>query len=411
MDETLDSETRAAARSGDYLERVRALAPLIERSVEAIERERRLPPALVAAMMEADFFRMLLPRPFGGAEIDPMTFVRVIEAIAKIDGSTAWILCQTAVTAMTAARLAPEAAAEMWREPHAVLAWGPGTEARAVVVEGGFRVSGSFAFASGCWYATWLGGDCAVVAADGTPRLLANGKPETRRVLFPAACAVMRDIWHVIGLRGTGSDGYTVTDVFVPHAFTVARVDDPADRRYFGRLYDVSHYSMFACGFAALALGLARSLLDSFVALASEKTPRGYKNRLRDEGVTQAEIGFAEARLRAARMYLMGTLARRGRARSAGARLRSTIAWRSGSPPPMPSARPRRSPTPPSMPRAPPPSSPPTRSSAASATSTPSRSSSRAAKRISRRWASISSGWRWRTAGSSRSAAARAGRC
>jgi len=103
-------ETQPPTIAPDYLERVRGLAPLIAASADAIERERRLPPDLVSAMKQADFFRMLLPRPFGGAELDPPTFVRVIEAIAKLDGSTAWILGQTAVTAMVAARLDPEAA-------------------------------------------------------------------------------------------------------------------------------------------------------------------------------------------------------------------------------------------------------------------------------------------------------------
>jgi alkylation response protein AidB-like acyl-CoA dehydrogenase len=308
MTPPLETEPRAAAAQSDPLARVRALLPLIADSADAIERDRRLPPALAAALLEADLFRMLLPRPFGGAELDPPTFVRVIEAIAKVDGSTAWILCQTSVTAMVAARLEPEAAWEIWRDPHAVLAWGPSANSRAVPVEGGFRVSGTFAFASGCRHATWLGGDCTLADADGTVRRGADGKPEMRRVLFPLARAEMHDIWQVIGLKGTASDGYTVTDLFVPANLSVARIDDPAALRYVAPLYAVSAYSMFACGFAALALGLARSLLDSFVALALEKTPRGYKNRLREDAVTQSDVGHAEARLRAARMYLMGTL-------------------------------------------------------------------------------------------------------
>jgi alkylation response protein AidB-like acyl-CoA dehydrogenase len=293
----------------DYLARVETLAPLIAQSVDAIERERRLPDALVAELKQADFFRMLLPRPFGGAETDPITFVRVIEAIAKIDASTAWILCQTAVTAMIAARLEPEAAWQIWRDPGAVLAWGPSTDARAVPVAGGYRVTGTFAFASGCRHATWLGGDCALVAPDGTPCRSADGRPEQRRVLFPAGAVEMHDFWHVVGLKGTGSDGYTVSDLFVPHALSVTRIDDPAELRHRARLYDMSAYSLFACGFAALALGVTRSLVDSFLDLAREKTPRGYRSRLSEDAVTQAEIGRAEARLRAARMYLMGTLA------------------------------------------------------------------------------------------------------
>jgi len=301
-------ESPVPAEGASPLERVRELGPLIAASSDEIERNRRLPPALVAAMKEADLFRLLLPREYGGAELDPPGFVRVIEAIAKLDASTAWILCQTAVAATIAARLPPHAAREMWRDPHTILAWGPSTDSRAVAVEGGYRVTGTFAFASGCWYATWFGGDCAVYEPDGTPRRTEGGKPVTRRVLFPAERAAMRDIWNVIGLRGTGSDGYIVKDLFVPEDFSVARIDDPAERRNMNRLYAFSAYNLFATGFAALALGVARSLLDSFVDLAKAKTPRGFKTTLRDDGASQMEVGFAEARLRAARMYLMGTV-------------------------------------------------------------------------------------------------------
>lgn len=293
----------------DFLARARNLRPLVEGAAGEIERTRRLPPNLVAAMKEADFFRMLLPRELGGAELDPPTFVRVIETIAGMDASTAWILGQTSVTAMIAARLPLDAAREMWRDPHTILAWGPSNNSRAVACEGGYRITGSFAFASGCWYATWLGGDCAVVEPDGTPRRGADGRPATRRVLFPAAQAKMLDIWQVVGLKGTGSDGYTVTDLFVPQDFTVTRIDDPTDRRLMTPLYALSAYNMFASGFAALALGVARSLLNSFIALAKEKTPRGFRTSLRDDGPTQLELGHAEARLRAARAFLLGAVA------------------------------------------------------------------------------------------------------
>ena len=298
-------DSAKAVPPGDFLLRARTLRPLIENAADEIERTRRIPAALVAALKEADLFRMLLPRELGGAELDPPTYVRVIETIAQADASTAWILGQTSVTAMVAARLPLHAAREMWREPGTILAWGPSTDSRAVPVEGGFRVSGSFAFASGCWLANWLGGDCAVVEADGTPRRGPDGKALTRRVLFPAAQANMRDIWQVVGLRGTGSDGYTVTDLFVPQDFTISRIDDPAERRLKTPLYALSGYNMFAAGFGALALGVARSLVSSFIALAKEKTPRGFRTSLRDDGPIQYELGHAEARLRAARAFLM----------------------------------------------------------------------------------------------------------
>src|SRR5881396_3360512 len=88
---------------GEYLERVQALAPQIEACADQIERERRLPSALLAALIDAGLFRLLLPRSLDGAEVDPVTFVRVIEAVSSADASTAWCLCQTAGCSMVAA--------------------------------------------------------------------------------------------------------------------------------------------------------------------------------------------------------------------------------------------------------------------------------------------------------------------
>jgi alkylation response protein AidB-like acyl-CoA dehydrogenase len=301
-----DSATAHPEQEQDeLLARVAALGPLIDASADAIERERRLPPALLDAMHAAGLFRLLLPRPFGGAELAPPRFVQVIEAVARHDGSTAWCLCQNSVCAMVAAYLPPEAAQAIFgRDPRAVLAWGPGP-AKAIAVAGGYRVTGSWSFASGGRHATWLGGLCPVFEADGTPRRNADGTPFARTMLFPAGQATMTDIWQVVGLKGTASDAFAVTDLFVPEAHAVAR-DDQAERRYPGRLYNMPTNSLFSCGFACVALGLARSLLDSLVALANEKTPRGYKSRLRDSAVFQSEV--AEARLRGARLYILGTL-------------------------------------------------------------------------------------------------------
>ena len=290
----------------NYVARAEVLAPHIAAAADEIERERRLPAPLLAAIMDAGLFRLLLPRSLGGAEIDPPTFALVIEAVAKSDGSTAWCLCQNAVCAMVAAWLPVASAREMFDAPNAVLAWGPGP-ARAVAVAGGYRVTGNWSFASGGRHATWLGAHCPVFEADGTPRLGPAGDPIERTILFPAAEAPMTDIWRVVGLRGTASDAYAVTDLFVPDASTLIR-DDPATRRETGALYAMTTNTLYACGFACVALGLARSLLDAFVKLAREKIPRGYKTSLRDSAVVQSEIGASEARLRGARMYLMGTL-------------------------------------------------------------------------------------------------------
>ena len=290
-----------------YPERARRLAPLIETHAADAERERRIPELVLVALFEAGFFRLLLPEALDGAEVDPATFVRVIEAVSRADASTAWVLCQVSGCSMAAAYVDPGVAREIWGPDRGVLAWGSGPAGRAVAVDGGYRVTGTWGFASGGRHATWLGAHCPVHAADGSPCVRADGTPEVRTMLFPVAQATMPDVWHVMGLRATGSDSYSVSDLFVPHAHSVAR-DDPAERRQPGLLYCFSTGSMYASGFAGVALGIARSMLHSLVALAQEKTPRGLKHTLRESAVVQSQTAQAEARLGSARAYLLSSL-------------------------------------------------------------------------------------------------------
>jgi indole-3-acetate monooxygenase len=297
----------ADASSVDWVGRVAALAPCIAGAADEIERERRLPDALVGAMAEAGFFRLLLPRAVGGAEVDPLTFSEVLQEIARIDGSTAWCLGQTSVCAMVAAFLPIGAARELFLDRRSILTWGSGT-GHATAVDGGYRVTGAWSFASGGHNATWLGGHCVLHDRDGSQRRGSDGSALWRTMLFPAAAAPMTDVWQVIGLRGTGSDAYAVTDLFVPESYSVAR-DDPGERRERGALYCLKTDNLFACGFASVALGLARRMLDDFIALAKEKQPRGHAQALRDSAALQTDVGELEARLRAARLYLMGTIA------------------------------------------------------------------------------------------------------
>ncbi|MGH6988619.1 MAG: acyl-CoA dehydrogenase family protein [Stellaceae bacterium] len=295
-----------AAAPDEYLVRAEALSPRIAAAVPEIERMRRIPAHLLTALHEAGLYRLLLPRWLSGGEIAPPTFIRLIERIAQADASVAWCLCQNNVCAIVAGSLPPASAREIFAPADAVLAWGPGP-ARALVTQGGYRLSGNWAFASGGRQATWLGAHVAVFEADGAPRRDEAGTPVIRTLIFPASAAPMTDIWRVMGLRGTASDAYEVTDLFVPDAFTLIR-DDPAERREQGPLYAMTTGTLFAAGFAGVATGIARSLLDALIALAREKTPRGGRSKLAESALTQADIAIAEARLRCARMYLLGTV-------------------------------------------------------------------------------------------------------
>ncbi|HEV8641160.1 MAG TPA: acyl-CoA dehydrogenase family protein [Methylomirabilota bacterium] len=297
-------------RSGsdvDYRELARMLAPKIAACADQIEQERRLPQALLDELIDAGLFRLLLPRSLDGAQVDPVTFVGVMEEISKVDASTAWVICQTSGCSMVAAHLSEDVARKLFGgQPHGILAWGPGLSSRAVPVEGGYRVTGTFSFLSGSRHATWLGGLTTVSGADG-PRRGADGRPQQRWVLFPVASVTLSDVWHVIGLRGTGSDSFSVSDQFVPEEHTVSR-DNESPPRDPSPLYGFPLVTMFSVGFAGVALGIARSIFDALVALARDKVPRGFKGALRENGVLQSQVAQSEARLGAARLFLMTAL-------------------------------------------------------------------------------------------------------
>lgn len=288
----------------NYLERARELAPTIAGLADQVESERRLPEPLLNALHEAGMFRLLLPKSLGGGEVDPLTFVQILTEISKADASTAWVLGQTTVCSMVAPYMSREAAERVFRDSRAVLSWGPTTQVKVSPVSGGCRVSGHFIFASGGRHATWLGAQYPMLNPDGSPVRRSDGSPDGRVLIVPAGEVSMEDVWHVIGLRGTASDAYSVEEVFVPDELNVAR-DEPSARRETGPLYKFSTYTMFSIGFAGVALGIARAALDAFVELAAGKTARGHSKAVRESTFVQAQVAQAEARWRSAETYLL----------------------------------------------------------------------------------------------------------
>ena len=304
----LERVSLAQDDAGDCIARARDLRPLIAAHAARIEQEREIAPEVLAALHDAQLFRLLIPKSCDGLEVAPAVFMQAIEELAKADGSTAWCLAQASGCSMTAAYVEPRVAREIFGDAGSVMAWGPvGPDAKAVAVDGGYRASGSWSFASGIKHAGWLGCHCPVVEADGTPRLGPDGKPAERTMLIPKASAKIKDIWRVVGLKGTGSDNYTIDDLFVPDAYTFTR-ESAADRRETGPLYRFTIFHLYGTGFAAIALGLARGALDDFVALAATKIPKTKTFVLRDNAVIQSQVALAEAKLASSRSFLLQTL-------------------------------------------------------------------------------------------------------
>jgi alkylation response protein AidB-like acyl-CoA dehydrogenase len=307
---TPDAEDRSP------VDAARALAPKIRACADEIEAERELPKALFEALADAGLFHLAVPRSIGGGELDLPTYVQVIEELAKADASTAWCVNQGAIFGTYAARMPRDVARAIWiTTPRAVVANSPAPTARAIVVPGGYRVTGRQGFSTGCRHAAWVAAHSHVID-DGEVRREANGQPEARYLFVPVAEAELLDTWHVRGMRGTGTHHFAVNDVFVPAERSVLSATAPAMEP--GPLYRFTRTLCFASGDAAAALGLARTCLETFVELAGAKTPRATPGLLREQPLVQADVGHADAHLRAGRALLMETVREAWAAATAG---------------------------------------------------------------------------------------------
>jgi indole-3-acetate monooxygenase len=297
------------AGDAGVIARAETVRPIVAAAANDIERERRLPVSLLDRLHEAELFRLLLPRSSNGIETDPVTFFHVIETIAQADASTAWCLSQAGGCAMSAAYLdLPVAQAIFGSDPRAVLAWGPGPKVKAVACEGGYRVTGVWAFASGGRHATWVGAHCPVYQADCAPRLDDNGLQQERTMLVRSEDVVWTDIWNTVGLRGTASDQFALDDFFVRADHSITREFD-RECRESGPLYRMGSGTCYQVGFAGVACGIARGALDCFLDVARNKVPRGGKSPLRDNAVVQSGLAQAEVNLRSARGFVLQSMA------------------------------------------------------------------------------------------------------
>ena len=292
------------AASIGLVERAKALAPLLAEEADEIERTRRLTPKVVSALIKNGLYKSLLPKNIGGFESPPMVFMEMLEEIAKADASTAWCVGQCSVVGMTAAYLDTDVAHQVFGKPGDIAAWG--AIAHAVqAVPGGYTISARWDFASGMRQANWVGAHVQVLEADGTTRMRPNGTPEIRTILFPASSATVHDMWNVIGLCGTGTDSYSVENLFIPDNMAALR-DDFSALREKGPLYGITTYSMFGLGFGAVSLGVARATLDAAIDLSRKKHSVGIA-AMKDNSAVQGLIGRTEAKLRAARAYHFST--------------------------------------------------------------------------------------------------------
>src|SRR5437870_1977689 len=256
------------------------LVPLIRSCADQIDAARELPRSLFEALADAGMFHLAFPRSLGGAELDLPTYVEVIEEIGKADASTGWIVNQNSIFATYAARMPRDVARAIWVDtPRAVVANTPAPTAKAIVVPGGYRVTGRQGFSTGCRHASWVASHAQIIE-NGQPRL-ENGQPLSLYLFVPVAQAELLDTWRVRGMRGTGTHHFAVNDVFVPAERSVLSATSVAVEP--GPLYQIPRTLCFAAGDGSVALGLARTCLETFYERAGSKTPRTMQGLLREQ--------------------------------------------------------------------------------------------------------------------------------
>jgi alkylation response protein AidB-like acyl-CoA dehydrogenase len=290
----------------DVVQAAQALTGVAASAARDSEQRRRLPGELVAAMVDAGVYRLLVPEAVGGLESHPAVLAEVVEALARGDGAAGWCAAIGATSGLVGGYLQEEAAREVYADPRVVSGGVFAPKGRSEP-QGhyGFRVDGRWPFASGCQDCTWLMGG-SVVDVDGELLRLPNGMPDVRLMLAPADQVVIHDTWDVMGLRGTGSHDIEFVGLYVSAEHSTSLFSDPPTAP--GPLYTFPLFGLLAVAIGAVGLGIARGALDDLAGLAGAKTPTGSTRTLAERPATQAEVARAEARLRSARALLYETV-------------------------------------------------------------------------------------------------------
>lgn len=286
------------------LNRVLEIEPVIRRYAAAAENDCKLAAPVAKAMQEVGLYRLWRPKAFGGFEAEPVTGLRVIEEISRIDSAAGWNLQIAVAHDMFAPWFGDQAAQEIFGfDAIPVGSFNP--VRKAVPVAGGYRISGRTGFVSGAHHATAFLG-FATIHDDGEPRRGADGAPDMLLIAVPASEAEIVDNWNTMGMRGSGSHDVEMKDAFIPEHWAVpwGPLEKPGSA-YQGPLYRLTVWPAIAA-LVPPALGIARAAIDEAIALITTKTPAFGTKTLKSQSLVQSQLARAEAKLGAARAYFYG---------------------------------------------------------------------------------------------------------
>jgi alkylation response protein AidB-like acyl-CoA dehydrogenase len=298
---TASDKTKAEAMIAD----IKQLAPSITARIEEIEAGRRLPLDLVKTLRQIGIYRMFVAQSHGGLEFDFPTAIAIIGALCKIDGSVGWTAGIGSTAAIFASWLPRETYDKIYQaSPDSIIAGSIQPSGVAERVASGWRISGSWPFASGCQHADWMFGQC-VMTEGGKPLSETSGvtgPPMIRGFFLPARDWTIEDTWHVSGLKGTGSHHISLKDTVVPEAnFFDLKGGAPCLP---GALYQAV-LQQLPVMHGGISVGIAEGALDELLELAN--TGRQQSRAavpMKDSETFQGELGRIHADVRAAKAFI-----------------------------------------------------------------------------------------------------------
>lgn len=296
------------SRTGaEVLEKISALLPEIEQRAQECEDLRQIPDETIASLADVGFFRLLQPEQWGGYQVDPVTFYEAVRRIGSACGSTGWVAGIIGVHNWHLALFPQQAQEDVWGEDSSVrISSSYAPMGVGEVVEGGYKVNGSWAWSSGSGHANWvvLGGP-----------VIKNGKPvDFVSFLIPRSDYEIRDVWNVVGLKGTGSNTIDVKDVFVPsHRMlsfkAMSTGSAPGLEKNTAPVYKMPWGTIHPSTISAPIVGMAYGAYDAHVEHQGKRVRAAYAGeKAKDDPFAKVRIAEAASDIDAAWTQLSGNL-------------------------------------------------------------------------------------------------------
>jgi 3-hydroxy-9,10-secoandrosta-1,3,5(10)-triene-9,17-dione monooxygenase len=287
----------------DVLDKVREIAPVIRERAEAAERARRLPDESVKELKETGVVRLLQPKRYGGMEADPRVFYESLFAVAAACGSTGWVCGVVGVHPWQIALFPDQVQSEVWGDdPDTWVSSSYMPGGRMTPVDGGFTLNGRWSFSSGCDHCQWAILGVILDLGDGTP-------PEMWNVLIPRTDYLIEDVWHTMGLCGTGSNDIVVEDLFVPEHRAINLVkmfawESPGLEVNTSPLYRLPFATMFANAITGAIIGMAEGILAENLEYTKARVSKSW-GKATEDPYTVAALGRASCEVDACRTHLL----------------------------------------------------------------------------------------------------------